>query len=234
MIKMVIQDFYSTRNQAFREGWNKSAISWIGVWFGFNLMFNICGNGDEWNMSAEIVLITEVLVLWCTFLLHAMYPNHLGKFMFLIPVDKDEKKEYLKTAYLLKGLTMSGVQILAMFIFVIRGQMLLGYAVLSVISLFMLNLIIGLENFYGQFHLITLEGSIGTYKTEWCVQGFSVVVFAFLINGGIGSQSIVMCIVGVIIQALLCLWVLGKRYREQMEQGLDWEQVQYWKGEKHL
>lgn len=237
MIKMVIQDFCSTRNQAFREGWNKAGTTIIGIWFVFNMVAGVCASKNQWNMFPGIFLTTELLVFWCTFLLHAMYPNRLGKLMFLMPMDQEGKQQYLKTAYWFKGLTMSGVQILVMLIFVLWGQIHPGYAALLVFSFFTFNLIKGLENFYGQFHLLSQEGSRDAYKMEWCAQWFSVAVFGLLMIGGagtLGSKSLIVCSVTTIIQAILCICIVEKRYKQQMEQGLSWEQVQYRKGGKCL
>lgn len=237
MIKMVLQDFFSTRKQAFREGWKNAGHSWMGVWFVISFIVNIWTDEEEVNMSVGIFLTVEFLVFWCAFLMHAMYPNRLTKLMFLVPVDKEEKKEYLKIAYLFKGLTASGVQILVMLIFVLQEQILPEYALLSVFSFFMLHLIEGLENFYGQFHLITRDGSIGSYKMEWCVRWFSSIVFVFLIVSGTGilwRESLTVCIIGIIIQTMLCICVVAKRYKEQMENALEWEKIQYQKGEQGL
>lgn len=231
MIKMVLQDFYSTRKQAFRDAWNHAGISLMGLAYLIMVASNLLGNEElTWFVASAGV---DVLVAWIMILLHAMYPNRLSKPMFLVPIDKKQKKEYLKTAYMVKICMISAVYLVIRFAILNFWHTEIVHGILSAVSLSLWSMVLGLENFHGQFAVWTEDNNLGEHKAEACARWISIFVYIVVLHLVELMETNIQLIAGggsVVFQAIICIYIVKKEYVSQMEQALGWEK--YYKGEK--
>lgn len=227
MIKTVLKDFYFARKQAFREGWNQTGFSVLFLTYLLEAAVLIgMHRKDSDFLHTQIVYTLQIIILWCVFFTHVMYPNRLMEPMFLLPMSREQKREYLKIAYLLKAAGGAILQSVVYFVLVLLEWISLLHAVLSVISLSLYSLVLGLQNGYGQFHLLTPDGSMGCYKREWCTKVYSLVVYVILLLTWDNAKSIKIVVVYmsiVFVQAILGIYIIKKDYRTQMRFGIEWE-----------
>ena len=226
MVKMVWKDFYSTRKQAFKEGWNGTGISMVVAMSVINYLISNRLNGDQGLIEAGDVQVVECVLLWCSFLFQAMYPNRLSRLMFLVPTDKAGKRNYLKTVYWCKVVIMSGIQMLGMVILGMLGHGLFWYGVLLIVAVFLLNMLLGILNFHGQFNLLAPDGNLGNHIVEWCAKWASIISYILLVLTDVSefyTKGIIVCGAAVMLQAVLCIYVVKKRYNQQLEHAMEWE-----------
>ena len=101
MVKMVLHDWISGWRQAWRELWKANGV-------GTNLLLACSGLGTwtgiyrDFSKFGKMALIIQYLMIIIVIFLHSMYPNRLSKPMYMVPLEKKEKKKYLYTVLKIK------------------------------------------------------------------------------------------------------------------------------------
>ncbi len=99
MIRMVLEDYRMDFGEAlrreFREG---TSLFWV-VWFSAVVFMDFFENSffqSGWKIASFILCYPCYVLLLC---MPRMYPNRLGKMMYLLPVSGEERRRYLFTGF---------------------------------------------------------------------------------------------------------------------------------------
>lgn len=231
MIKQVLQDMYSARREGLKEAKQVLWVNWFTGIIAANSLTNAYRNWmDAEERDFQLCFSMTILYLFAAAFFHSMYSNRLAKPMFFVAVGEREKQQYLKTAYFVKTVLVGGVYFLLFGVLCIRGHMNFLHLLFSTVSVSLWSLVIGLQNWYGQFNLLREDGnfnsSINPSIKEWVAKNYSVFVCVIYLPVFGDTEKVEFFFINFLVmflQVVLCRYVIKSDYKNQMAEAQNWE-----------
>lgn len=103
MLKLLFYDYIANIKAAWRQDKQNQKNGMMIYWIVYLLIF-IPGNMSHWSVNSEVWSVNYLYFLQFVpiivgFFMGGIYPNRLGKSMFLCPMTEKERKTYLYTSY---------------------------------------------------------------------------------------------------------------------------------------
>lgn len=227
MIKQVLQDMYSARREGWKEAKQVLWVNWVAVIYVVGGLTTAFSNWmDVEKRDFELGVSMTLIYLLAAAFFHSMNSNRLAKPMFFVAVGEKEKQEYLKTAYLVKTALVGGIHFLLFGSFCVKGHMSFLHLIFSTASVSLWSLIIGLQNWYGQFNLLREDGNFNPSIKEWVAKNYSIFVYIFYLPVYGETEKVEFFFINFLVmflQVVLCRYVIKSDYKNQMAEAQNWE-----------
>lgn len=221
MIKDVRNDFVSIKGNALKKNW-ANLISYMCA---IACIFNGVYHDESISTEQKWIELLQFIFLFFGICVHTSYPNSLSAPMYLAPLSRKDRKNYLYTKLFLKQFLISGSHLIYNLYLIITGKISMCKGMLLVFCLFMIGIQQGISTRIdlGQVkkeysndikEMLFLLLSLAAYTLLVITQVQEMVFGEKTILGGI--------LLGIIV---LLPWML-KRIRIKMEAGTDY---QVWK-----
>ncbi len=223
MVKMVLKDLYARRWEALKSNLFHAVMCMLYLLVVFNPY------AVEMESVKRMVSVTQFFMLFLMLLFQSMYPNNLGTTMFLVPIEREDKRKYLYTAFGVKVAAITLIHGICNGMLVAFGKMLWWQAILLVLCLSLWSLVAGISNFKFGDSIPptgeqTMKGSDYRALLAYIISVFLFLALAFW-EGIEKDWEITLIILLVILQILVCAWTLKKDFHSCIEQGITYEVV---------
>ena len=228
MVKMVLQDFYSMKWSVLRKNMANAVIYMCGISSLMSWLFV----GKKLSLEQECLAAIQFLFLIWGTVIHFCFPNSLSKPMYLIPMNKKEKKQYLYTGFWVKQSLISVPHIVYNFYLIAMDKISVWKGIFIVLSLYALGVQYG----------FAVAIDVGRVKKEYLNDGKEVLfvlaslgMYLLLVRTQFQEMFLwekSIFVVFLLPQLILYPWIL-KRVKIKVEAGMDY---QMWKfmGKKEL
>lgn len=218
MVKMVLQDFYSTKWSVLRKNMANAVIYMCGIISVVHWLFagKSISTGQEWLASIQLLFL-----VWGK-ILHLCFPNSLVEPMYLIPMNGEEKKKYLYTRFWVKQYLISVPHMIYNFWLITTDKIPAWKASYIVVCLFACGVQQG----------FSVRIDLGQVKKEYLNDGkevlflFATLIMYFLLVRTEFQEMFLweksIFVIAFLAQIILFPWIL-KRVGIKLEAGTDFQ-----------
>lgn len=219
MIKMVLNDWIAGR----KEAWNMALKNNDGFVLSFFANAMLWGGwlslGENVSWEYRLLDLCEAVLFTIVVLLSQMYPNRLSKPMLLAPIEQEEKKRYLFTAFWLKQAIAIVPHLFLLGAGLWRKDWNLENAVLIFSVGFLWNVIMSLQN-------TKMGGTSPLFQVTWwiCAINWMISLSAAATPFEARWECILRTVLYV-IQMVMCIVLIKKEGKTYMEKAVNYELV---------
>lgn len=220
MVKLVIKDFYVRRAEAFKEVvQEEQGVALFSVLAG--CVVSIANHGLTTGLLESLCYLFLPTICFIT----SMYGNRLPKPMFLVPLETQQKRDYLYTAFWLKVSGLFALQFAISCIEAMCGIMTWWQAVLWLYAGTLWTAMRGVT--VNRERIRTGEKVSGNGTKEMfgnICSLFNCAIPLFMGDGRQETWEIAMILVMFSIQSVLCFYIIIKEFHPMMELAVDYEE----------
>lgn len=230
MFRMVLDDYRSQAKQAFKDTWK------TGNWVIYMYMMVYPPLFIHFNIDEYFVYYAMILPMILGVLLSRMYPNKLGKTLFLCPMTEKEKREYLETGFWIRVFLPSILYVVAGILLTIKGILKPFYFVAYAIAIFCFLVSVNIyrqpkglkeTNLMSEVKVYDLPGHFGFWSVAAQVAGMCGVfwVTAIIVDSDATLDNIELVGVILIFAAIIfiCIKMVVSYYKPVMEGAIYYE-----------
>lgn len=223
MVRMVLADLWSVR----KEGIKKSLTYAILCTAYFSCLIASWINWEGWQKG--VTWFIESLLFAFMMMLHNLYPNQIKQALFLSPMTREDRKQYLYILFAIKLVLVCGLQGIISVAFVHFGRMFWWQGILLVLCFGLWTAVMGLGNYARNGITLYEERKrmyLNTVRMDLChcVSGFLCLILL-----GIEGEEMLwekILIAGlVLLQIFLCGGILKKEFAYYIARGMDYERT---------
>lgn len=220
MLKMILKDYRMTWKQGLANVYN-SAGNFLPIYL---MIYPLLG-GTDYNGKEEIIYYAGIGAYVLAILLSRMFPNRLEKTLYFCPMEREEREEYVRTAYWLRVLVPVVFLGIAQLVIIILGWVPIWSTLVVMVNVFCHALAMNI-------YIVRKEKKTMEYLEGWSV-GVQLLGVVSILAGVMlqttlvtenVSGGIIACVVAVLFLFVwLALHVVKKYRRTVFEAAISYE-----------